>query len=149
MILFTYGTLQKEESRNEVLSIWHCKYLGEAKLRQYKIYHCIYGFPVIFPAKSMENKVIGELYELPVDEKDFDESNIGKLLNQIESEGTMYKKTKVLTSHLIGNKEIEAYAYIGIPNFWGYNTKYDAIIDNTYGCVNVTKVGKWHMDNFI
>lgn len=144
MNIFTYGTLQSNESRKGLFEMFGGKFLGNAKIKGMKIYHVVSAdFPVVFTSNT-DDEVYGEIYF--VEDEVFYYYGLKEILDQIEGTGTMYQESKK-TAELVDTKEkLEVILYEGIPSFWGYED--GKFIKNPYFCVNVTKMGKWSADNF-
>lgn len=102
--VFVYGTLMKNR--------WnHCyldgqTFLGEAKLNNFEMYN-VASFPGI--VRKENEYVIGEIYEVDQDTL--------KILDRLEGEGSMYKRT--LEKVFINDRAEEAYAYVWLGSVQG------------------------------
>lgn len=140
MYIFTYGTLQRGESRGDILPMFGCRYKGLAKILGMKLYHYPFGqFPIVFTTGNENNEVIGEVYF--IEDERFVETGLASILSQIEGEGVMYKVSNKDAIMLDTGEVYNVSVYEGIAGFWKYGE--NCFVKKEYGCVNVTEMGQW------
>jgi gamma-glutamylcyclotransferase (GGCT)/AIG2-like uncharacterized protein YtfP len=107
--VFVYGTLKQGERNHRLLA--DAEYFGEATTcSQFKMYHV--GFPVLMAANGdgrPTGRVRGEVYRVT-------RSQIHRL-DQLESEGRMYKRLPIDVTTDEGNP-LAVLAYVGMVEFW-------------------------------
>lgn len=111
MQVVVYGTLKQGNHLSYILD--GCQYLEPVKIHGYKIYHSGYGFPFVLFTGCNDDYFYGELYEV-------DDSKL-KILDSVESEGTMYNRVDIALENKQLNIQpdesflnVPTYLYVGI-----------------------------------
>jgi gamma-glutamylcyclotransferase (GGCT)/AIG2-like uncharacterized protein YtfP len=116
MRVFVYGTLKKGLCNSSLLRT--AEYVGTGYTVSLFTMRTV-GFPIIFPAEN-GSPVFGEVFEV--------DDNTLKALDNLESEGRMYNREKIMVVLPdIGDAgQIEdVYVYVGNPDYWdGRGTAY-------------------------
>lgn len=106
--VFTYGTLMQGRINHRLMQ--GAKFLGEYRLKGYKMYD-MGRYPGIVPAEE-HHTVLGECYRI--------DGQMLIKLDQLEEEGSLYRRTSVTVSRDHVPLEVFTYVYLrsvaGLPS---------------------------------
>lgn len=99
MFVFVYGTLKRGHRNHHLLK--DSKFECQAEIKGFELYD-LGPYPAVIESGDLEDRVKGEIFEI-------DESALARL-DELEEEGTLYKRIK--TKAFSGTFESEVFVYV-------------------------------------